>query len=139
MDMPPLELKRIHLGSKEATRQLANLRGQLSASGNIVSPRGRELTTKVFGEPLPPNRVVERVYEDVRKRGREALLHYTEKFDGVALTPDNFRVARSEMALAHAAADLEFLDAVRRVRQNISTFQSGLLHRSATLSVAGKH
>src|SRR5205085_8758374 len=61
------------------------------------------------------------------------------KLDGISLSPDNFRVTRSEMALAHATADAVFLDAVRRFRQNVAAFQAGLLHRSATLSVAGKH
>ena len=43
------------------------------------------------------------------------------------------------MALAHAAADPAFLETVRRVRQNVLSFQLGLLHRDAVLTVAGKH
>jgi histidinol dehydrogenase len=43
------------------------------------------------------------------------------------------------MALAHAAADPAFIETIRRVRQNVLAFQSGIVHRSATLSVAGKH
>src|SRR5712691_8046493 len=113
--MPPLTIQRIRLGDEAAARQLAALRGQLSASGNVVSPRGRAMTLKVFGEALPPLRVVERVCEDVRKRGQAALFHYTQQFDNVALTPDNLRVTRSEMALAHAGADAGLLDAIRRV------------------------
>jgi histidinol dehydrogenase len=137
--MPPLNLRRIQLGSREAQAQLANLRAQFSTQGNVVSPRGRALTEKVFGEPLPPQRVVERVCEDVCRRGLPAVLHYTEQFDQVQLTAETLRVTASEMALAHAAADPGLLEAVRRVRQNILAFQLGLLHRDAVLSVAGKH
>jgi histidinol dehydrogenase len=137
--MAPFTLRRIRLGSPDAAAQLARLRTQLSAQGNVVSARGRELTEKVFGEPLPPARVVERVCEDVRKKGRDALFHYTEQFDRVRLNPDTLRVTPSEMALAHAAASPAFLEAVRRVRQNILSFQLGILHGSATLNVAGKH
>jgi histidinol dehydrogenase len=79
------------------------------------------------------------VCEDVRGRGLDAVLHYTEQFDGVRLNADTLRVTPSEMALAHAAADPAFLETVRRVRQNVLSFQLGLVHRDAVLNVAGRH
>src|SRR6516162_7713830 len=112
-DMAPLALRRIHLGSAEADAHLAALRAQLGAQGNIVSARGRELTVKVFGEPLPPQRVVERVCDDVRTRGRDALFHYTEQFDRVRLSPQTLRVGPGELERAHQAADADFLETVR--------------------------
>lgn len=137
--MEPLTLRRIRCGSDDAPGRLAALKDQLSAAGNVVSARGRALTEKVFGEPLPPRRVVERICEDVRQRGAAAVFHYTEQFDRARIDTDTLRVTPSEMALAHAAADPAFLDAVRRIRQNVMAFQSGIVHRSAILSVAGKH
>jgi histidinol dehydrogenase len=137
--MSCLTLRRIRCGSDEAAGQLARLRGQLSARGSVVSARGRILTQKVFGEPLPPLRVVERICEDVRTRGLEAVLYYTEQFDNVHLDADNLRVSRSELNLAHAAADPALLETVRRVRQNVLSFQLGLVHRTAVLSLAGRH
>jgi histidinol dehydrogenase len=137
--MEPLTLRRIRCGDGGAAARLDELREQLGAAGSVVSARGRALTEKVFGEPLPPRRVVERVCEDVRQRGAAALFHYTEQFDRVRLDAGTLRVTPAEMALAHAAADPAFLDAVRRVRQNVLAFQSGIVHRSATLSVAGRH
>ncbi len=137
--MPTLTLQRIQLGHASAPEQLARLRAQLSAQGNMVSARGRELTERVFGEPLPPLRVVERICEDVRKRGRDAVFYYTEQFDRVRLDALTLRVDRAEMAEAHAAADSAFLETVRRVRQNILSFQLGLLHQTARLAVAGRH
>jgi histidinol dehydrogenase len=137
--MPALTLRRIQLGRAGAAEQLARLRDQLSAQGNVVSARGRELTERVFGEALPPLRVVERICEDVRKRGREAVFHYTEQFDRVRLDAGTLRVERAVMAEAHAAADPALLETVRRVRQNILAFQLGLLHQTARLAVAGRH
>ena len=55
------------------------------------------------------------------------------------LDAGSLRVEPAEMARAHAAAEPAFLEAVRRVRQNVLAFQSGLLHRSAVLTVAGRH
>src|SRR5579884_2280697 len=103
--MPSLTLRRIQLGRTGAAEQLARLRTQLSAQGNVVTARGRELTEKVFGEALPPARVVERICEDVHKRGRDAVFHYTEQFDHVRLDPDSLRINRIELEEAHAAAE----------------------------------
>ena len=137
--MPSLSLRRIALGEAGAAQQLAQLRADLGSQGNIVSERGRELTRKVFGEPLTPLQVVQRVCDDVRRRGLAALLDYTEHFDGVRLGRDSLRVSAAEMHLAHAAAAPAFLETIRRVRQNILSFQFGLLHRDAELQVAGSH
>ena len=137
--MTALTMRRIQLGRGDAAEQLARLRIQLSAQGNVVSARGRELTERVFGEALPPARVVERICEDVRKRGRDAVFHYTEQFDRIRLDSGTVRVERNEMAEAHAAAEPALLETVRRIRQNILSFQLGLLHRTARLAVAGKY
>jgi histidinol dehydrogenase len=137
--MSSIRLRRIRLEVEGAAEQLAELRRQLSASGNVVSPRGQALTVKVFGEPLPPLRVVERICEDVRTRGREALFHYTEQLDRTQLTAQTLRVSKAELAEAHEKANPALLETVRRVRQNILAFQLGVLHRTAILTVAGKH
>ena len=137
--MAGLKLQRIFCGRAGAAAQLSALRTLLGAQGNVVSARGRALTEKVFGEALPPARVVERVCEDVRTKGRDALFHYTEQLDKVRLDADSLRVSPAEMAQAHAAADAAFLEAVRRVRQNILAFQLGIVHRTAVLNVAGRH
>lgn len=137
--MAALSIRRISLGTPEAAEELARLRQQLGAQGDVVSPKSQALTQQVFGSPLTPSQVVERVCADVRKRGREAVFHYTEQFDRTTLTPETLRVSKGEIAEAHAKADRELLETVRRVRQNILAFQSGVVHRSATLLLAGKH
>ncbi len=134
-----LAVQRIEYGTCEGQAQLERLRAQLGAAGSVVSERGKALTFKVFGAPLTPAQVVERICEDVRTRGAEALFHYTQQFDNVSLTPEKLRVSVSEMAQAHAAADLVFLETVRRVRHNVLAFQLGLLHRDASLALAGQY
>jgi histidinol dehydrogenase len=140
-DLPMMNLKiqRIDCGRPKAMEQLGRLRSQLSSQSEVVSPRGRELTEKVFGEVLPPVRVVERICADVRAQGLPALLHYTEQFDKVRLDAKSLRVGESEFKQASAKADKSFLEVIRRVRLNIMSFQLGLLHQDAVLSVAGSH
>src|SRR5690242_14208788 len=62
--MKSVNLRRIRCADPAAPQQLAALRAQLSAQADVVSPRGRQLTEAVFGEPLPPTRVVERICAD---------------------------------------------------------------------------
>jgi histidinol dehydrogenase len=119
--------------------ELEALRRSLGGSGNVVSPRGQALTLKVFGQPLTPSAVVERICGDVQTRGREALFHYTEQLDGVRLTPETMRVSAEELASAHAAADPALLETVRRVRDNVMAFQTAVLHRDAGVRVEGRH
>jgi histidinol dehydrogenase len=134
--MTSLRMRRIGCADGD---QLASLRRQFTAQSNVVSARAQALTEKVFGEALPPSRVVERICADVRNQGLAAVLHYTEQFDGKRLTADTLRVSAEELAEAHEAADPAFLETIRRVRQNVLSFQLGLLHGDAVLSVAGSH
>jgi histidinol dehydrogenase len=137
--MSTFTLRRIRCTDPDAPRQLDALRGQLGGQANVVSARGRELTERVFGEPLPPARVVERICNEVRTRGLPAVLHYSEQLDRARLTRETLRVRPEELAAAHSAAERPFLETVRRVRQNIMSFQLGLLHTDAVLNVAGCH
>ena len=111
----PLNVLRIDARDSDPAGALADLRRRLSPQGDIVSQRGRQLTVEVFGEPLSPAQVVERICDDVRDRGLEALLHYSAKLDKAEITPETLRVREDELAAAHAAAEAEFLDTVRRI------------------------
>jgi histidinol dehydrogenase len=137
--MSSLAIRQIDLGTTGAADELARLRAELSAQGNVVSERGRELTRQVFGEALAPQQVVERICNDVRTRGLPALLEYTQHFDRATLTTDTLRVSGAELHLAHAGADLGFLETIRRIRQNVLSFQLGIVHRDAELQMAGSH
>ena len=80
------------------------------------------LTKKVFGRDLSPERAVERIVEDVRKRGDAALFSYCRKFDGFAANAKNIRVTKSEIqqALNHLEYPLEV--AIRTAIRNVRTF-----------------
>lgn len=134
--MPALKVRRIDCTAPNAVKQLTALRNQFSNQGSVVSPQGRKLTQSVFGEALAPAEVVKRICDDVQKRGLPAVLHYTEQFDKVKLTPKTIRVSADEMAEAYAAADPEFLDTIRRIRDNVMQFQIGLLNKDALLPVS---
>lgn len=137
--MAPLKLRRITSSANDAAQQLLELRSRLSLQADVVSPRSRALTEKVFGKALTPGQVVQTICDDVRKRGLEAVLHYTQQLDNKKLNATTIRVTPEELKAAHAAADPEFLATLRRVRNRVLSFQSGLVHNDAQLTVAGKY
>lgn len=118
----------------DARAALDHLREKLSPRGDIVSEAGRQRTIELFGEPLSPGQVVERICSDVRHRGLDAVLEYTEKLDRKRLDQASMRVTEAEFAEAHAAADPEFLAAIRRIRDNIHEFQEAILNADVTVS-----
>ena len=126
-----LNIPRIDCSTDDAREAVQRLRRQLSPRGDVVSPEGRARTIAAFGEPLTPQQVVERICADVQCRGLDAVLEYTAKLDGKTLSHDQVRVGRDEMAEAFRAADPAYLRTIRRVRDNILAFQSGILHRDA--------
>lgn len=125
---------RIDTSRPSARQQIEALRAKLApASGDVVSEAGRQKTIEVFGEPLAPVAVVDRICRDVRERGLEAVLEYTAKLDDAELTGQTIRVPADELAAAHAAADEEFLAAIGRIRENILRFQQAILHSDTTV------
>lgn len=123
----PLEITRIDTRQPDAQAAIAQLRARLAPSGNVVSEAGRQKTLQVFGAPMAPTEVVERICSDVRTQGLEAALRYTAQLDGVQLTAASLRVPAEELATAHAHADPAFLATVRRIRDSILRFQTAIL------------
>lgn len=126
-----LKIPRIDCSTEDAREAVQRLRRQLSPRGDIVSPQGRAKTIATFGEPLTPQQVVERICSDVQTRGLEAVLDYTAKLDGKSMSRDSVRVSAEELSQAHRDAEPAYLRTIRRVRDNILAFQSGILHRDA--------
>jgi histidinol dehydrogenase len=122
-----LKIERIDTRRGDARQALAALRERLSPRAGIVSEAGRRRTIEIFGEPLSPQQVVERICNDVRERGIEAVLDYSARIDKARLTADSIRVPAVDLADAHAKADGEFLAAIRRIRERILDFQRALL------------
>jgi histidinol dehydrogenase len=129
--------ERIDLAAPDGRARLEALRGKLVSQGDVVSPAGRQRTIDVFGEPLAPRQVVERICADVRSQGLAALLDYTRRIDGAAMTPETLLVPPATLAAAHAEVERGFLDAVRRIAERVERFQRALLSRDVSVPLAG--
>ncbi|GAB4137166.1 MAG: histidinol dehydrogenase [Planctomycetaceae bacterium] len=131
---PPLiSIAIVNGRTDDPLKHLDALREKLSPRGNVVSEAGRKRTIELFGEPLSPQEVVERICNDVRERGLAAVLEYTEKLDGKSLTAETMAVSADELQAAHTQADEQLLATVRQVRANIETFQRAILTETVTV------
>jgi histidinol dehydrogenase len=68
------------------------------------------------------NIVVNRILEDVRTRGDDAVIEYTQKFDSKFITWSNLIVTAEEIKDAYKMVDQDFLDAITLAKQNVKEF-----------------
>lgn len=66
--------------------------------------------------------VVTGVIREVRARGDEAVLEFTEKFDGAKLSPNTMRVTDAEIDAALAATSEKTLAALKASHRNVAAF-----------------
>ncbi len=122
-----LDITTINSDGQSAEALIDSLRERLSPRGDIVSEAGRERTIELFGEALSPQQVVSRICQDVANGGLDALLEYTRRLDGADLTAETLRVSADELVEAHRQADSDYLQTIRRIRNNVHDFQSRVL------------
>lgn len=125
----PLAIQRIDARREDVTPALDALRERLSPRGNVVSEASRQRTIDVFGAPLSPAQVVEKICGDVRNEGLAAVLRYAKLLDKAELSAQTIRVSAEELEAAHRQAEPELLASIRRIRDNILEFQRAILLR----------
>ncbi len=77
---------------------------------------------RLFGERLSPSQAVERILDDVRSRGDEALLEWTSRLDGVSL--DSVEVPWEEISRAYDLVPDDLVDALELAAERIEEFHS---------------
>lgn len=88
-----------------------------------IVDRGRAFRKKDLG-------AVGRICEDVRRRGDQAVLSYTRRFDRAHLTVGSMRVSEKEFTDAARKVDRSFIRALNRAASNIRSFHERQLRRS---------
>ncbi len=97
------------------------LRRERALSPELTAPL-RERMIALFGEALAPDAAVARILADVRARGDAALLDWTQRLDGVALT--RLRVPDGDIRAAAAALPAELRAALRLAARRIRAFHA---------------
>jgi len=89
--------------------------------------RSIEIRSAVFGATHlegKKDKQLDDILNKVIKRGDEAVAEYTEKFDGVKLTPEQFRISDAELKNAHKNIDKKLLKSIRQAIKNVKQYQS---------------
>lgn len=69
-------------------------------------------------------KIAKEVSDDIRKRGDEAVLEYTAKFDHVTLSADKMKVKPEEIEAGYERLDTETREAIEYAVKNIRNFHS---------------
>lgn len=74
------------------------------------------------------------ILDAVYARGDAALLEFTERFDGAALTIEQLAVTQAELVTASLKADADLRAAIEKARKNIETFSRKSLRKAWSAS-----
>ncbi|MEE9371289.1 MAG: histidinol dehydrogenase, partial [Sedimentisphaerales bacterium] len=66
---------------------------------------------------------LDKILDEVGRRGDAALVEFTERFDGVKLTPEQFRVTKEDLKKAHSETNSELLASIRQEIENVRKYQ----------------
>ena len=88
----------------------------------LLSPLSSGVEHKVAEDKLSPEQIVSRIIDDVRDKGDEALLSYTEKLDRVKLS--SLEVTRGEISAAYQKIDRKLVPALELAASRIDKFHS---------------
>jgi histidinol dehydrogenase len=73
------------------------------------------------------NQQVIDILRNVADHGDKAVAEYTEKFDGVKLTPGQFRISRDELEKANREINQDILASLRQAIENVRSYQKDIL------------
>jgi histidinol dehydrogenase len=76
------------------------------------------------------DRVVAEILEDVRRRGDDAVIDATERYDGYRLTPDELAVTRAEIETAAGELEAADREALAAAAERIQAFHARAVPRS---------
>ncbi|NLE00930.1 MAG: histidinol dehydrogenase, partial [Fibrobacter sp.] len=76
---------------------------------------------------------VEKIIDDIREHGDEALLEYTKKFDGVTLTQKTIRVSREELSQSASRIKAELKAAINEAAKRIKTYHKKQVRSGFTI------
>lgn len=81
------------------------------------------LAARLAGYNSEDNRKVVAILRDVAEHGDAQVARYTSEFDGVDLSPDQFKISAQHLAEAHDAIKDELLTSIHRAIDNVREYQ----------------
>ena len=113
----PNELDKILICSSrpDYKKSLKNFRLKMTRAAHFADYKSEE------------NQQVIDIISNVAENGDRAVAEYTDKFDGVKLKPEEFRVSQDEMDQANQQIDQDTLLCLREAIENVRVYQKDIL------------
>ena len=67
---------------------------------------------------------LDKIFDEVIRRGDIAIAEFTEKFDAVKLKPQEFRISKQDLEKAHGQIDPDLLASIRQAIENVRKYQT---------------
>jgi len=105
----------------------------ISSSGTNFEKSLKKFRSKMIraarfaGYGSEENQQVIDILRKVADHGDKAVAEYTEKFDGVKLTPGQFRIGRDELEKANREINQDILASLRQAIENVRSYQKDIL------------
>lgn len=96
----------------------------------VLGEGAKASIARVFGSELTAVQVVEKIVNDVRETGDEAVFRYTKDIDGVLLNPESLEVTEEEFVKAAMEVDATVLAGIRQAIANVRSFHQEQLPKS---------
>lgn len=103
-------------------REMSALLKKTSFDEVLLNERMKERNKVLFGAELSAVEVVDRIVNDVRKKGDEAVLHYTKLIDGADFSAGEIEVGEAEFSEALQVADKAVLASLERAVKNVRSY-----------------
>jgi histidinol dehydrogenase len=96
-----------------------------------------EVEGRAAQDSLRLEKKVRPILNNVRRQGDEALVHYTQVFDGIRIRIHQLQVKRSEVKEAYRRVPQDFLETLKKATRRIQKFHQ-LMSKRFTLSLKGE-
>jgi len=90
----------------------------------------RRIEGRAGETPLDVELAVKDILADVRERGDEAVMDYTERFDRLLIMPEEMRVSKSDVEAAYDKVSDDEIDALRFAAERITRFHEKQMPQS---------
>ena len=107
-------MKLLRIGEKGFDQDLSGVEGRIAQEGTDIESEVRS------------------ILKDVRQRGDRALIHYTQRFDGIRLEVGQLEVEKREVSKAYKKIPSDFLATLEKAARRIRKFHQ-LAGRRSTL------
>lgn len=91
-------------------------------SGKLAELR-QKLVSAAFDSSEEEVVQLKKIISAVRQKGDEAVAKFTEKFDSVKLTPEQFRILPNDLKKAHNEIDKNLLESIQQAIANVRKYQ----------------